>query len=264
MKSVLEITRETEKNIVCFLAKADYITPHYHSNLEMHYALEDGFTIIINGIKRILKKGDFILINSNDIHSTYGINSICVLIPSSYLTEIEEFKKNNPLNQTYFYDTNGKLFDIIKRFEDENLHYLGKKAIVYDLFCELYSLNAKNNSSQSFNQNPSQQIAKNFIEYINQNYQNQITIEDAAITLNYSKYYLSHSIKKYLGCNFNQYLNMIRLKVFVSLFEANPNEELLNIIFKCGFNSISSFYRNFTKLYNCSPKKFINDIKTKK
>ena len=80
MNPQLEL-REKEKDVVTFITGIDYDTPHFHSNLEIHYALENDFTAIVNGKKHVLSKGQVIVINSYDIHSTKGINTLCVIIP---------------------------------------------------------------------------------------------------------------------------------------------------------------------------------------
>ena len=61
---------------------------------------------------------------------------------------------------------------------------------------------------------------------------NKLTIEKTAKTLNYSISHLSHSIKKYLNCNFNTYVNIVRLNVFIKTIKHDPYTSKTSAILK--------------------------------
>jgi len=261
MSIILEELREVETDFNCFPITLNFNIPHYHSNLEIHYALGDNFEILLNGDKYKLKKGELILVNSLDIHSTQGSGTICVLIPRKYLEDIYEYQKEHPLTQNVFTDKDGKLLKIIRKFEDLSLHIFGKKAIMYELFCELYNMEKNTNNKTSPSVNPSyKKIVERFIEYVKLNYQNKLTIEKTAKTLNYSISHLSHSIKKYLNCNFNTYVNIVRLNVFIETIKRDPYVSKTSAILNCGFDSIQTFYRNFKQILKCTPTEFFKKL----
>ena len=261
MNPILEQIRESEQDISCFPILSDFKTPHFHSNLELHYAHGYDFEILINGVNVKLKKGELILVNSFDIHSTKGVGTTCVIIPKHFLTDIDAYIKTHPLNQNVFYDKNGKLLDIINKFKDPSLHYLAKKAIIYELFYELYSLYEPSDNTYAITQGTNSAIIKNFILYVDKNYKKKLNLNTVADDLNYSKSHLSHSLKKYLNCNFNSYLSLIRLNKFIERIKENPNQELISLAFSCGFDSLQTFYRHFKEVFNDSPSAYVKKLK---
>ena len=93
------------------------------------------------------------------------------------------------------------------------------------------------------------------IEYIEQNYMEAITMEDAARVAGLNSSYFSHSFKKSLGISFKQYLNRKRLEE-AAVELTTTEKQISEIAFSCGFGSVTSFYENFIKLYKISPKRF--------
>ncbi len=262
MNPYLELNRENEKDISFFITGIDFDSPHFHSNLELHYALEDGFMVVINGETNVLKKGELAIINSYDIHSTKGINSLCILIPYTHLTGLLNFKKSNPLNQNIFQDNYGTLEPIIRKFNDSSLHILKKKALIYELFAELYTIYNGEKNQKIEKQTFSYSLMRDIIDYVNINYSQKITLDDIVDKFKYSKSHVSHTINKYLNCNLNSYVNIVRLKNFVERMKTETEENITTVAYDCGFDSLQTFYRNFKSFYNRTPLEYIKKLKS--
>jgi AraC-like DNA-binding protein len=109
------------------------------------------------------------------------------------------------------------------------------------------------NNEFQFNFN-SRRIEKAF-EYMNKNYDKQITLGDIAKLVNMTDVSFSRFIKKRTGITFIDSLNEIRLG-HASRILIDTTNSIAEISYSCGFNNISNFNRLFKKKKNCTPKEF--------
>jgi YesN/AraC family two-component response regulator len=66
--------------------------------------------------------------------------------------------------------------------------------------------------------------------------------------------YCSRIIKKYIGRDFRDYINMLRIrKAQALMLDKSLNMTTLEILYKCGFHSAATFYR--------AKKRFENELK---
>lgn len=93
------------------------------------------------------------------------------------------------------------------------------------------------------------------LQFISENYNKSISIDDLASITGYNKYYLMHFFKNVTDLTITQYINMIRLDKAAQLL-LNSNLSITDISIQVGFNNISYFIKQFTKRYNKTPKKF--------
>jgi AraC-like DNA-binding protein len=100
----------------------------------------------------------------------------------------------------------------------------------------------------------SSQIKKAF-EYIAQNYQEKIRINDVAQFLNVTETTLSRLIKKRTGKSFVDFLNDYRIG-FASRWLTETNQTISEIAVRCGFYNISNFNRIFKKNKGCTPSQY--------
>lgn len=93
------------------------------------------------------------------------------------------------------------------------------------------------------------------IEYIKRNYMKKITLEDVASHVFLSPSYFSKVFKDEMKCNFNTYLNKVRIEMSKKLLadESIPLVDISNLV---GFEDQSYFTKVFKKLTNISPGKY--------
>lgn len=84
---------------------------------------------------------------------------------------------------------------------------------------------------------------------------NNLTINDVARAIGTNRTYISHTINKRKGTNFNLYINTLRIEYATTLLK-DPEIKLNDIYFACGFRSTSSFYRVFSEIMGTSPSKY--------
>gem|GEM_PF-1891840 len=96
---------------------------------------------------------------------------------------------------------------------------------------------------------------KGAIDYIRQNFQNNITLQDVGEYLSISPNYLSHMFKEEVGQNYSDYLNEVRMKRAeeLLLFENLKFYEIAN---RCGFSDSGYFTKAFKKFTGLTPSQY--------
>lgn len=92
------------------------------------------------------------------------------------------------------------------------------------------------------------------INFIDNNLNQKLTIDDIASSCFVSKYYLMRKFKSTMGISIHNYIINKRIVLAKDLIsEGIPLNE---VSLKCGFNDYSTFVRAFKKIYNLSPSQY--------
>lgn len=105
----------------------------------------------------------------------------------------------------------------------------------------------------------SNELVCEILEYINQNINKEITIDELSSLFYFNKTYIMKRFKKEIGITIHSYINHIR--IYNSLLEFNNNSYILNIALRNGFNSLEYFSETFKNIMGVSPiiyKRFIS------
>ena len=103
----------------------------------------------------------------------------------------------------------------------------------------------------------SDDLIYNAVEYVAKNFRDEIKLDKMAYDLGVSKYVLSRMFAKTFHCNFNKYVNGIRLNYASAALE-NSQESITNICLDCGFESQRTFNRVFKERYKMTPREYRN------
>lgn len=92
----------------------------------------------------------------------------------------------------------------------------------------------------------------------------ELNLSDMAQQANMSRGQLSEVINSGFNQNFNDFVNMYRVKTFKSMIKENRHQQLslLGIAQECGFNSKATFNRVFRKLTDASPSEYLKSVTT--
>jgi AraC-like DNA-binding protein len=93
----------------------------------------------------------------------------------------------------------------------------------------------------------------------------ELSLSDLASRLETLPNYLSQVINEKEGKTFYDYINSLRIEEFKKLVSepANKKYTLLSLSFECGFNSKSSFNKNFKKATGISPSEYLEQMNFK-
>jgi len=101
----------------------------------------------------------------------------------------------------------------------------------------------------------SYELVISIIKYINQHYQQKITLDKLALITNYNKSYLSNIFKKKTGITIFEYLRNVRLEHCLSDLKYK-NNTIVEIALNNGFANIQIFNRIFKEIYKITPKQY--------
>lgn len=101
---------------------------------------------------------------------------------------------------------------------------------------------------------------KQIYDYIQENYQSKITLDDAANLLNISTVSLNRFLKKRVGKTFVDYLNEVRIGYSSRWLIEKKDMSISEIAYASGFNSIGHFNRIFRKFKDRNPTQYRNDF----
>jgi AraC-like DNA-binding protein len=90
----------------------------------------------------------------------------------------------------------------------------------------------------------------------------ELSLNILAAKLSVHPNYLSQVINEKEGVSFFDYINTLRVNEFKRLIQEKDQSQftLISIAYDCGFNSKSSFYKNFKKVTGQSPTDYINQL----
>lgn len=99
----------------------------------------------------------------------------------------------------------------------------------------------------------------NVLGYINEHYNEALTLDDLANRFFISKYHLAREFQRLVGTSVHRYIVQKRLVMAKQMLSAGkPSSEVYQ---NCGFGDYSNFYRAFKSEYQISPKEYVLRLK---
>ena len=236
---------------------------HWHRSIEIFALFEGELEFYVNEVRYPLQPGEFMLVNSNEIHS---INS-----PKKNLTVVLQI----PLStfEKYYTDEKFIYFSHSSRLQDEEVmkviksmyEIYAKKEFGYELqvqslfFTLIYLLVAKYRKTdvdaEMIKSNKKLMRLSSITDYMKKNYNKDLSLESLAQTFGYSPTYLSRMFQKYAKMNYKSYLDNLRLEhAYKDLM--NTELSISAIASQNGFPNSKAFSKVFQKKYKELPSKF--------
>jgi len=101
-------------------------------------------------------------------------------------------------------------------------------------------------------------VVDDIIDYINGNYQKNITISDLSKVIHKSESYLSHLFKDFTGIGIKSYLLQKRILEAKKILESQTDMKVIKVGEKVGFTSFALFNRTFKKITGITPSSYRN------
>lgn len=243
------------------------IPSHWHNHLEILYIFKGTMNIVRNDVKYTLQESDLFIVNSGDIHLTRSPGNIEVLLlqipyellnhsmPEYKSLRFREYFPNGGLNEEPAYQ---KMFQYLLAMR--NLYEQGEDDYQFFFISNLYLFLHILYRHYAIRQNPIEKNNKHLsrvkkvIDYVEQNYMEQISLIDAASLVGLNPEYFCRFFKKYTGFTLIEYINLVRIThIHRDILDTDDN--ITNIQERHGFTNYRVFNRIFKETYGCTPSK---------
>ena len=154
-------------------------------------------------------------------------------------------------------NTKGEIHELMIKMLDMNsiqrlttlitiFHLLASNRDHEFLASPLFVQNMQLNSSERFSR---------ITEYIMRNFESQISLHEIASVANMATATFCNFFKRSYRVTFVQYLNNVRVAHACKLL-ADPSENIVSVAFKCGFNTLTNFNKQFKRIKKMTPKEY--------
>ncbi|MCR5598123.1 MAG: AraC family transcriptional regulator [Lachnospiraceae bacterium] len=242
---------------------------HSHDAFEMCLCIKNNYEIHVNNEIYVLNEGDILIIPPHTLHEVvnfqYGIRFI-YLLELNHFYKSQDYKTIEPLLFNAFLcnsETCPDIYDNVYRllmemntvyFTNSNFWETTVYIKMYQVFAELakHSENAVKEETHNLSQSINRINA--LLRYIDINYSEDISTEQAAEYTGFSKYHFLRLFKLQTGYTFHDYLTLKRMRIAEDLLLTDIS--VTEIAFQTGFNTLPSFCRTFKKYTNYSPSEY--------
>ncbi|MBE5732989.1 MAG: helix-turn-helix domain-containing protein [Clostridiales bacterium] len=273
MKYLAVPQEEKNRNIFFSYLNYDYNSPacekiHFHKYYEFVLVESGTMDVFIDGVSYLIKSGECVIIQPFQAHSFHLNNNsknLTYNFIKKYASSFDALNSQkrilnpiftpSPIASNFIINKTKELFGrkVFFRSLPEKKHETDIKAITYSL-CSEFLKNAEFLPSNTKSQN----IIMEVIEYICDNFEQNISLKEFAQKHNYNYQYLSRRFNTFFDTGFKEVLNRYRIEQAISYLE-ETDQPISTIAFSSGFQSIRSFNDACLKYYNKTPSKIRSD-----
>lgn len=248
--------------------RLQYISLHWHPEVEIIYIDNGSLLLFVNEKKYIMKENDVMLVNPYELHGMTMIDE-CIWHAIVFNPRLiygfddsiikSKYFKNSPFHNLLLQDsTKYYLKEILAIDKSNNNYELKIIKNLLSLYDEIYQ-NIDDNlltSSSAINNLK----VKRLIDFINENYNNKIKIDDVAHKLGICRSEVCKLFRDELHTTFTEYISKLRIEHAIELLNSSE-ANITQISEFVGFSSPSYFTETFKKFFNISPLEYKNQNK---
>lgn len=233
-----------------------FMPMHWHKSPEFLFVLNGEISVNCDGIKTVYKQNELAVIGGNQIHEislvTESATYYCLIIDPSINENIGLLPTKSQNSEIIFLYKK-----IVNELENEELNYreaaMGySKAFLTLLSREVVTENKTENNIQKI------KFVKKATQYIFENFQKSISLEDICNEIGINKYYLSHIFKEITGKTVVEHLNIVRCINAKSMLKSGKYN-VTECCYASGFSNLSYFSKMYKRINGTSP---VNDLKS--
>ncbi len=230
---------------------------NWHEHIELLFCLYSG-SVFCGTKTYYLKRGDLIVVNPNEYHTTNEGLFYCLQINPSFFADVQ-FKD---VLFTPYIKKDSVIIDCFKAIRKDIKHKntgwdMSVKSIVYRLCCYLlqnYQTDILAENETDNIQSKAARVAE-ILNFITTNFQNSVTTAFLAEQFHMSESYFCSFFKSKTNLSPMEYINQYRIKMSQSLLKSTDNS-ITDIALTVGFSDPNYFSRTFKKITGFSPREF--------
>lgn len=256
---------------IWYNTQEDAYAMHHHPAVEVILCVEQTYHVTVTNQAFTLHPGDILVIPPHLLHSMEGdkgarfiglfnidmlnvFSDLKILAPT-FLTPHLLNPDQTPETYDFVYKTFIKIIDYY--FSNEIMWEFSIYSKILELLALIgqYRYGATLHDSK-LDKSASENYEKfaTLLTYIDSHYANEITLEQAAALVGFSKFHFSRLFKEFTNCTFYDYLSQTRIQAAKRLLSTSTS--ITDIAFQTGFNSLTSFCRCFKKYTDLSPSEY--------
>lgn len=237
---------------------------HWHTSVEIFAVLEGSLFFFLNEEEYPLRPGEFVIINSNEIHSVYAPLKNRTVVLQIPLNQFEDyftaqrfirFARHGSQDQG---EKDQKLAGTIQRLysvydSKENGYEFKTMSLFYEVLYQLvtdYRVTEVQEKDIQYSRHLG--ILGRITGYMRDHYREELKLSEVAEVFGYSPEYLSRMFKKYVKVNFKTYMQDIRT-AYAYRDLMNTDKTIGQIALEHGFCGSRSFSKEFRKRYGVLP-----------
>lgn len=245
---------------------------HWHNSLEIVLPICGGEYAWVDGRYYKLYQENMmpLIINSRSIHAFESgcpkpYIGLALLINYQFLKEvypeIDHIHFKQPDEEVGML-VKKQLFLINEYYETESTHkdLLITSALFHLIYLLVEHLSVDKKDKVELKSEKNKHRITSIINYIDENYQEDLTIELLSEVFHLSEGHLSKLFKENLGMTIKAYISQTRAKEVRRALLAS-DLPLIDIAIMCGFPNVKSMNKVFKDLYQCTPSQFRRNCK---
>ncbi|MDD3277291.1 MAG: AraC family transcriptional regulator [Lachnospiraceae bacterium] len=255
---------------------------HWHTGIEMIMPIIGDYIVCVGDVRYHLETGQVMMINTGVLHSLEAPpvgERVILQFDAALLYTLKEMEtllslmppvlhftqEKEPLLYPY---AHRKMETIIQEYDVRQTFY---EARIYATLIDLFVLVGRVVTTREMEKNENQMrgqaikqkeylgVIMNVCNYINQHYQENLSLEETAGISGFSKFHFTRVFKQYMNMTFYEYLNSKRVKRAEELLYSTEMS-ITDVAMNSGFASLSAFNRTFKSVNGCSPSEFRNKV----
>ena len=256
---------------------------HWHRELEILYILNGHATVNMDGNHYEVKPLEAIVIDCSKIHEVlYALPQtmgICIHISRNFLFRFLPNKEfiNFRCNKEYLTEETREAYEricvalkeiTVLYVNQKNTYQLRSSSLILEIIAELVEnfsepVTTSKTQTNTYVRLTNVERLEQICDYVEHNYQNEITLQEAADELGLNREYFCRFFKQNMGISFVEYVNQVRLNhIYQDIL--HTEDSMQEIIERHGFFNQKLFYRTFKEHYGCTPREARNMAKKQK
>lgn len=253
---------------------------HCHPEIEITYVKEGSMHYRINNRSFHLKEGDIIFCNSNALHSgemenqedcsyipitfdpklIYGFfqSTICTRYVDPVIQNLAVCAVHIDYSEKWHETFRDRMLEVISLDKKKPDFYELDISIRMQLLWRLLVEHLPHQPVSTTSDFTEYERIRRILSYIEQNYMNQITLDDISEHIHLCESECTRLFKRHMNTTLFSFLQEYRIER--SLEYLNTKESISNIAEKTGFSDSNYYTKVFSKIKGCSPREYRKNL----
>ncbi len=238
-----------EQDQYCPFQMCDESYPyHFHRCFELLSVIEGELLVTLDGKDYILAVGELVLIFPNQLHSFKTVQhsrfNIIIFSPDiidDFVNKYHGYIPQNPILKTDYIT--------LEKILTRNL--FEQKSLLYHI-CGIYAEQGQMIKNTVSGEST---LLHTILTFVSEHYHESCTLQELATQIGYEYTYLSKYFKDKMKISYTAFLNQLRIHQACELLKENKLS-IYDIAFRCGFDTVRTFNRNFLNVTGMTPKDY--------